>query len=361
MLFGAHVSISGGIATAIDRAEELGCDAAQVFTQSPQMWKPTVRTPEELAQFRTQYEASTVRSVVCHALYLVNLGSTDREIRKKSVIALRASLETAAAIGAEGVMFHVGSHLGKGLGPALRRIVPPLRELLALTTDKLWLLLENSAGAGGTIGRSVDELAVIAEKLDHHPRLGLCLDSCHWWASGVDITDADALDDALADIEGRMGPGRVRCLHINDAAVGLGSNRDRHASLGEGTIGEGMATFLAHPLFQDIPAILETSGPGRHLRRRARTPESAPPQGHAPSPEALTTDARSMATSVRRRSRRLQASARPKAGSPRPGSAPAEIRLADYSTVAKIRKLGLASGSSWNSGFRQPSSSPRCS
>jgi deoxyribonuclease-4 len=261
VLFGAHVSISGGISTAIDRGEELGCDAVQVFTQSPQMWKPTVRTPEELEQFRARREASGVRSVVCHALYLVNLASADREIRKKSVTALRASLETADAIGAEGVMFHVGSHLGKGLGGALRRIVPQLRELLALTTDDLWLLLENSAGAGGTIGRSIDELAVIAEKLDHHPRIGICLDSCHWWASGVDITDADALDGALADVESRMGPGRIRCLHINDAAVALGSNRDRHASLGEGTIGEGMATFLAHPLLQDVPAILETRGP----------------------------------------------------------------------------------------------------
>lgn len=261
MLFGAHVAISGGISTAIERAEELGCDAVQVFTQSPRMWKPTVRAAEELEQFRARREESRVRSVVCHALYLVNLASGDREIRKKSVTALRASLETAAAIGADGVMFHVGSHQGKGLVGALRRIVPPLRELLDLTTDDLWLLLENSAGAGGTIGRSVDELAVIAEKLDHHPRIGICLDSCHWWASGVDITDPDTLDAALADIESRMGPGRVRCLHINDAAVGLGSNRDRHASLGEGTIGDGMATFLAHPAFQDLPAILETRGP----------------------------------------------------------------------------------------------------
>jgi deoxyribonuclease IV len=261
VLYGAHLSISGGIGNAIDRAEELGCDAVQVFTQSPQMWKPTVRSAEELGAFRTRREASRVRSVVCHALYLVNLASTDRAIRKKSVTALRASMETAAAIGAEGVMFHVGSHLGTGLGRSLRRIVPPLRELLALTTDDLWLLLENSAGGGNTIGRSVDELAVIAGKLDHHPRLGVCIDSCHWWASGVDVTDPDVLDAAVHDVEAQMGPGRIRCLHINDSQVGLGSNKDRHASLGLGTIGDGMAVFLAHPAFQEIPAVLETSGP----------------------------------------------------------------------------------------------------
>ena len=261
MLFGAHVSAAGGISNAIDRAEELDCDAIQVFTQSPRMWRPTEHTAEEVERFRARREEARVQSVVCHALYLVNLASTDRVIRKKSITALRASLETAAAIGADGVVFHVGSHLGRGLGSALRRVVPPLRDLLDLTSDRLWLLLENSAGAGGTIGRSVDELATIADRLDHHPRLGLCLDSCHWWVSGVDVTDPDALDAALERLDDQVGRDRIRCLHVNDAAVGLGSNRDRHASLGLGTIGDGMATFLAHPAFQDIPAILETLGP----------------------------------------------------------------------------------------------------
>jgi deoxyribonuclease-4 len=253
--------VSGGISTAIDHAEELGCDAVQIFTQSPRMWKPTDHAPEQLERFRERRREVGVKSVVCHALYLVNLASTDRDIRKKSLVALRASLGTAAAIGAEGVVFHVGSHRGKGLAGALRRIVPTLRELLDLTDDNLWLLLENSAGAGGTIGRSVDELATIAERLDHHPRLGVCLDSCHWWVSGVDITDPDALDAALEGIDEQLGLDRVRCLHINDAAVGLGSNRDRHASLGVGTIGDGLGTFLAHPALQSIPAILETRGP----------------------------------------------------------------------------------------------------
>jgi len=263
VLFGAHVSAAGGISTAIDRAEELGCDAVQVFTQSPRMWKPTDHAPEQVERFRARRKEAGVRSVMCHALYLVNLASTDRVIRKKSIAAMRASLETAAAIDADGVIFHVGSHLGGGLGGALRRVVPALRDLLELTGDRLWLLLENSAGAGGTIGRSVDELAAIADRLDHHQRLGVCLDSCHWWVSGVDITDPDALDAALDGLDARMGRDRVRCLHINDAEVGLGSNRDRHASLGLGTIGDGLGTFLAHPAFQNIPAILETLGPDR--------------------------------------------------------------------------------------------------
>lgn len=261
MLFGAHVSAAGGISTAIDRADELGCDAVQVFTQSPRMWKATAHTDEELERFRIRRAEARIEYVVCHALYLVNLATPDRSMRAKSIAALRSSLETAAAIDADGVVFHVGSHLGRGLRPALRRVVPALAELLELTDDRLWLLLENAAGAGDTIGRSVDELAEIVDRLDGHPRLGICLDSCHWWVSGVDVTDPDALDAELARLDERLGLDRLRCLHVNDAAVGLGSNRDRHASLEAGTIGRGMGTFLAHPAFQGLPAILETAGP----------------------------------------------------------------------------------------------------
>jgi len=261
MLFGAHVSAAGGISRAVDRAEELRCDAVQVFTQSPRMWRPTAHTEEELERFRIRREQVGLASVVCHALYLVNLAATDREVHEKSVTAMRASLETARAIGAEGVVFHVGSHLGAGIARGLKRAVPPLRRLLELTDERLWLILENSAGAGGTMGRSVEELAAIVDALDGHPRLGICLDSCHWFVSGVDVTDPDALDAALAELDGTIGLDRLRCLHVNDADAALGSNRDRHATLGAGQIGGGMATFLAHPAFDGLPAILETPGP----------------------------------------------------------------------------------------------------
>ena len=261
MLFGAHVSSAGGISSAIDRAEELGCEAIQVFTQSPRMWRPTAHTEAEVARFRTRREEAGIQSAVCHALYLVNLAAPGREVHQKSVAAMRASLETASAIGADGVVFHLGSHLGAGLAKGLRRAVPALRRLLELTDDRLWLILENSAGAGGTIGRSVGELAAVFDALDGHPRLGVCLDSCHWFVSGVDVTDPDALGAAVAELDDAIGLDRLRCLHVNDADAALGSNRDRHATLGAGRIGDGMATFLAHPAFQGIPAILETPGP----------------------------------------------------------------------------------------------------
>ena len=264
MLFGAHVSSSGGVSKAIDRAEALGCDAVQVFTQSPRMWRPTNHPPEETARFRARREEAGVGAVVCHALYLVNLASPDPVIYEKSVAAMRASLEAGAAIGAEGVVFHVGSHLGSGFEAGLERVVPALRELLELTTDDLWLLIENSAGAGGTIGRSTDELAAIHDALDRHPRLGVCLDSCHWYVSGVDVTDPAALDAAVADLDARIGRERLRCLHVNDSKAELGSNRDRHDSIGLGLMAEKLGVFLAHPAFQGLPAILETPGPEGH-------------------------------------------------------------------------------------------------
>jgi deoxyribonuclease-4 len=258
MLFGAHVSAAGGISKAIDRIETIGGNCVQVFTQSPRMWRPTEHSEEELARFRTRRRQARVKAVSCHALYLVNLASRDATVRESSVAALRATMETASAIGAESVVFHVGSHLGLGFDDAVELVEPSLRELLELTTDDLWLCMENAAGAGGTIGRSISELAVLADAVDRHPRLGLCLDSCHWWASGVDVSERGELERALEDLDARIGLDRLRVLHVNDSQTPLGSNRDRHELVGEGLIGDGLATFLGHPAFSSLPAITET-------------------------------------------------------------------------------------------------------
>jgi deoxyribonuclease-4 len=278
MLFGAHVSSAGGISKAIDRIEEIGGNAVQVFTQSPQMWRPTQHAPEEVERFRMRRRQARVRHVACHALYLVNLASRDAKIRKKSYDALVATMETARGIGADVVVFHVGSHLGYGFEAAVKKVVPALRDLLALTTDDLWLCLENAAGAGGTMGRSVAELAALCDATGGHERLGICIDSCHWWASGVDVTSGSALDEAIEDLDERMGLNRLRVLHVNDAKTPLGSNRDRHEVVADGLLGSGLATFMGHPAFHDLPAILETWPKGglskrdvdllRKLRRR---------------------------------------------------------------------------------------------
>jgi len=264
VLAGAHVSTAGGIHTAIDRAVERGAEAVQIFTQSPRAWRPTNHPPENIERFKQARAEAGIGVVVCHAVYLINLATTNQEIWEKSRAALLQTVEVACAIEADGVVLHVGSHLGAGLAAGLEEAVPALEEALAACEGPTWLLLENSAGAGGTIGRSVDELAVLVDRLDYHRRLGLCLDSCHLWVSGVDVTDPEVYEATLHEIDERMGLERLRCLHVNDAAAELGSNRDRHANVLDGLMGEGLGAFLADSRVQGLPAILETPGPDGH-------------------------------------------------------------------------------------------------
>jgi deoxyribonuclease-4 len=264
VLAGAHVSTSGGIHTGIDRVEAIGADAAQIFTQSPRTWRPTNHDPANFERFKERRAEAEVAGVVCHALYLINLATPDDTVYEKSRASLLNTVDVACAIEAEGVVFHVGSHLGAGFEAGLERAVPALEEALARCSDVTWLLLENSAGAGGTVGRSVAELAALVDALGRHRRVGLCLDSCHLWVSGVDVTDATALDETVAEVEERIGLDRLRCLHVNDAAAPLGSNRDRHANVGEGELGENLGVFLAHDKFQELPMILEVPGKDGH-------------------------------------------------------------------------------------------------
>jgi deoxyribonuclease IV len=275
VLFGAHVSSEGGIDKAVDRAAEMKCEAVQVFTQSPRMWRPTAHSEEALARFRERRSETAIGSVVCHAVYLVNLATLDDDMYEKSRTAMEATVDTACALGAEGVVFHVGSHLGAGFDAGVKRAAPILRELLDRCGDRTQVLLENTAGAGGTMGRSAEELEALFIALDGHPALGLCLDSAHWYASGVDVTDPATLADALDDLDRRIGLDRLRCLHVNDSAAPLDSNRDRHAPLGEGLLGNGLSTFLAHPAFEGLPAIVETGrtggAPGAEDVRKLRT------------------------------------------------------------------------------------------
>ena len=264
MLLGAHVSTSGGIHTGIDRIEAMDGDSVQIFTQSPRTWRPTNHDPKNFERFKERRRGAGVGAVLCHALYLINLATPDDDIYEKSVASLANTVQVACAIEADGVVFHVGSHQGAGFETGLERVLPALGVALDRCSQKTWLLLENSAGAGGTIGRSIEELAVLVDRLDRHPRLGICLDSCHLWVSGVDVTDAGTLDAAVAEVDERIGLDRLRALHVNDAQAPLGSNRDRHANLGEGLLGEKLAVFLAHPKLQGLPAVLEVPGPDGH-------------------------------------------------------------------------------------------------
>jgi deoxyribonuclease IV len=261
VLFGAHCS--GGIKKALGNAVAMNADVVQLFVQSPRTWRFPDHDPKDLDRFREE-RAETGLPALVHSLYLVNLAAPDDGIYEKSIATMRSTVDAACAIDADAVVFHVGSHLGAGFETGVERVVPALQQVLDRCSERTWLLMENSAGAGGTIGRSVDELAVLFDALGRHERLGICLDSCHLYVSGVDVTDAETYDDLLGEVDERIGLDRLRALHANDAKAPLGSNRDRHDNIGDGIMGEGLGVFLAHPKVQHLPVVLEVPGADGH-------------------------------------------------------------------------------------------------
>jgi deoxyribonuclease IV len=260
MLIGAHVSTAGGLVQAHERAVERGCEAMQVWGQSPRAWRPTRWKPDDVAAFRQRMADGPVRSIVIHAIYLINPASSEPDLRKKSAASLIHHLRTGDEIGADGVVLHPGSAKGEPNEEALPRVAELVKHALD-ESERCPLLFENTAGAGDTLGRSFEELDRLIKLCGRRKRIGLCLDSCHLLASGFDITTADKLSgviDRCVDIAGRD---RLRCLHMNDSQTPLGSNRDRHAPPGDGELGpRGCAAFLSEPRFEGLPVLFE--GPG---------------------------------------------------------------------------------------------------
>ncbi len=262
MLIGAHVSTAGGLEKAVERGVERGCSAIQVFNQSPRMWRPTAYGEDDLTAFRQALKATEIRAVLIHAVYLLNCASEDREIRQKSLASLIQSLRVGAGIGAVGVVLHPGSAKQGDVPKAIARAGKVIQEALS-ESEGCDLHLENTAGAGGTLGRSFEELAALLEAAGGDRRLGICLDSCHLYASGYDIKQRSGLSETLDRYEKIVGKRRLRSLHLNDSMTPLGSNRDRHAILGEGELGSsGCATFLSEPRFDRLPCVMETGREG---------------------------------------------------------------------------------------------------
>jgi deoxyribonuclease IV len=258
MLIGAHVSPAGGLWKAIERGSEIGCESIQIFNQSPRMWRPTAYKEEDFARFREARDASPIKAVLIHAVYLLNCASDDPEIRAKSLTSLTQSLRVGDAIGATGVVLHPGSAKTGDVDEAIARAGEVIREALA-ESDHCALHLEDTAGAGGTLGRSFEELHALIDAAGGDDRLGMCLDSCHLLASGYDVRTDASLDDVLKQCDSIVGLKRLHSIHLNDSITPLGSNRDRHAAPGKGEIGEsGLAVFLSEPRFEDLPVVLET-------------------------------------------------------------------------------------------------------
>ncbi len=263
MLIGAHVSPAGGLPKAVERGVERGCRAIQIFNQSPRMWRPTRYGEDDFAAFKAAMADSPIEAVMIHAVYLLNCASEDEEIRAKSLASLIHSLQIGDAIGAHCVVLHPGSALRGDPKVAIERAGWVIQEALDMT-DHCPLHLENTAGTGGTLGRSFEELSSLIEASGGGRRLGMCLDSCHLLASGYDIRTMDGLEQTLEECDRVVGLDRLGSLHLNDSQTPLGSNRDRHANLGDGELGEeGCMAFLSEPRFEGLPVVLETPGPDR--------------------------------------------------------------------------------------------------
>jgi deoxyribonuclease-4 len=268
MLIGAHVSPAGGLPKAIERGVQRGCRAIQIFNQSPRTWKPTIYREEDIAAFKQAMVTSPIEVVLIHAVYLLNCASDDSDIRAKSLTSLTHSLRVGHEIGASGVVLHPGSAKTGDVKSAILRAGETIKEALQ-ESEGCELHLENTAGTGGTLGRSFEELAALLEAAGGSKRLGVCLDSCHLLASGYDIRTVRGMSSTLSEATRKLGAGKVRSLHLNDSQTPLGSNRDRHANLGAGELGtEGCMAFLSAPGLQKLPCVLETpgekrEGPGR--------------------------------------------------------------------------------------------------
>ena len=264
VLIGAHVSPAGGPAMAVERGVEKGCRAIQIFNQNPRAWRPTVYSDEQIAAYHEARRGSRIDALLIHAVYLLNPASEEREFRDKTRASLIASLQAGDALGAHAVVLHPGSAKTGKVAPAIKRAGKVIAQALS-ESESCPLHLENTAGAGGTLGRSFHELADVIDAAGGSQRLGMCLDSCHLFASGYDIRTEEGLAAVLDDCVQVVGLDRVGSLHLNDSQTPLGSNRDRHADVGEGELGRrGCSVFLSEPRFQGLPCVLETNGPDGH-------------------------------------------------------------------------------------------------
>ena len=262
MYFGAHVKASGGVWTAVEHGEELGVEAIQFFAGSPRTWKPQLYRAADAARFREARAASALRFAVIHTIYLINLATENEEFYEKSVGALVGAVTAAEQLGVEAIVTHIGSHQGAGFEAGLARVREGLlRALDEVGESRVRLLLENTAGAGGTMGVTFADLAAMIASTGGDERLGVCLDTAHLLASGHELRTAEDLDATLASFAETVGLERLVMVHLNDSKTPLGSNRDRHENIGEGEIGrEAMRLLVNHRAFAGIPGILEVPG-----------------------------------------------------------------------------------------------------
>jgi deoxyribonuclease IV len=260
MRIGRHMPTNANAIKAAAQAQEIGCNAIQIFASNPTGWSPTQGGEENCIAFAEAARAFDLAPVVLHAPYLINLAAPDDVIWEKSISLLRWTLQRGGLLGASFVVFHVGSHKGAGVEAGVARVAAAIERILPATPPEVTLLLENSVGAGNTLGGTFEELAAVLNRLPGYAeRLGVCLDTAHLWGWGHNISSHASTLEVLRHFDEVIGLQRLQVLHLNDTEKSLGSHRDVHARIGEGIIGaEGLTTLLSDQRLAHLAVLLET-------------------------------------------------------------------------------------------------------
>ncbi|MFP4136156.1 MAG: deoxyribonuclease IV [Candidatus Acetothermia bacterium] len=262
MKLGAHLSIAGGIDKAVDRAMELDVNAFQIFSQNVRSWSTRDLEEEEVKQFKEKRKEGEILYVVAHTSYLLNLASPKDDLWEKSKKGLREEVRRADELGIEAINTHIGAHTGSGRDAGLSRLVEALEEVIGTDTfvnSDVELLLENTSGSGTTLGADFSELGKVMDGLGRPEKVGVCIDTCHGYAAGYDFSSERGLDATLKEFDQEVGLETLGLIHLNDSVGEIGSNKDRHAHIGRGNIGEaGFSALVNDPRLEDLPFILET-------------------------------------------------------------------------------------------------------
>lgn len=258
--FGAHMSVAGGMPRAVERAVVHGCDALQVFAKNANQWQGRPLPADEIAAFRAAVDRAGLVAVVSHASYLINLATEDDQLAERSMTAMADEIDRAESLGLLGAVLHPGAATSGQIGSSLRAIAERLHRLLdARPHGHTKVLLEHTAGQGSTLGSRFEELAEILHAMNGHPRVGICLDTCHLLASGYDLATEDGYRATFEQFGRVIGFDRLAVFHVNDSKKPLGSRVDRHTHIGEGFVGlEGFRRLVNDPRFAETPMLLET-------------------------------------------------------------------------------------------------------
>jgi len=259
MILGKHVSIAGGLDKSLKRAAEIGCNSMQIFVKNPRGWKMREVEAEEVEKFKAERKKYKINPVIVHAAYLINLASPKIELWKKSISALKSEYERCARLGAEYLIFHPGSHTGSGLESGIQKIAEALNQILTEVETETMILLENTAGAGTSIGEKFSQLKEIIDLVDQSARLGVCVDSCHAFTAQYNLAEIEGLEELITDFDQVIGLKHLKVIHLNDSKYDCCTNKDEHAHIGEGKIGsKAFKRLINHSKLKDKIFILET-------------------------------------------------------------------------------------------------------